>query len=1372
MAKKSIGAYITLDGEKQFKQDVTSCNKSLSALKSEMSLVAAESEGQANSLDSLRKKHEVLNKILDAQKRKEEEIQKGLDHARQSYEKVGTGVEKLSKSHEEQRKKVEDLQEEYKSACDRLEKMEKAGNSSEHSIQKQKAVVESLSQELQKENETLRDMSAELSKGEKNYQTAGNRIKDWETKLNTAQAQTVKATKALNENASYMREAEHSTDQCAKSIDEYGKKVQEATSVTMEFGEVLKQRVYNAAIDLAKNGTQKVTESIFSMESAQRQFQASTGITTQEMKEYKTVMEELHNGNYGEDIGDIASSMALVRQYTNELQPQKIKAMTENGIVMRDVFGMELSETIRGVDAIIDEMGTSSQMAFDLMAKGAQNGLNKSGELADNIAEYGSLWAQAGFSAQEMFTIMQNGLDSGAYNLDKVNDFVKEFGISLTDGRIEASLGEFSKETQHLFRNWQDGKATTKDVFYSVINDLNKATNKQKVLTIASNTWSSLGEDNALKVITSLGKVNNAYDNVRGTMEDIKEIKYDTLQSRFEQLGKKAISEFAEPLAKDALPVIEKGLDVVIDNMDILISLIKVGATGLATYKAVSTAMAAYKTVTEAAAASQGILNAVMNENPAVLLATAVAGVGTALVFMKEKMEETKSETNLMIESSEKLNEEINSISQDMRNTKKDWEETAASIDIQKGAAEKLTDELFLLQEQEGKNENQKRRMKTIVNELNQIYPELTLEIDKETGSLNKNKDAVEKSIEAGMAFSKAKAAEEKLTEISKELADAEMKVYEAEDKKSEITEKLEKIEDERARVIKETNEGMVKYNGAIQDSSRVLIELQGEEDQIRQKYAETEESIKNLQKNYDDLSLTYESVEGYMQTQVDKGEEVKETHIEMGEAAEAGAKVAQRAAEETTWKIADTYTGMQQTLSEVLSNQMNMFEEFDAGTEISTDKLLSNMKSQIDGVENWADNLAKLADRGINQNLLTYLSEMGPEGAAYVAAFAKMSDDELKKANDMWSESIDMKSGVEESVQGMLESYTTALNGGKAAIEKKMAEVGAGTVEGLVKEINARRPEAETAGESLGEKTTDSVAKGAQTHSPSRKTLKTGKDVVEGLTLGIKQSANQAESAASTLSKDILKKIDTELKPSSFQKTGKNVTNGLSQGVRSGKETVTGAVNIVTTALSVKVAADIQTNKYVTPGKRIPMGIASGIIAEKETALSAADSLATGVHNKAAKIESLYQIGLNLSKGMASGILAGKSYVINATANICEAAVKKARSDLKINSPSKVFEEIGMDMAEGQGKGYKKGSEELNKMIGDSVELPNIRPNGRAMTEVREFGGENYINAMREMQYVIKDAIQKGMREVILKVELDGRDIDRGLKRRGVMFT
>ena len=244
-------------------------------------------------------------------------------------------------------------------------------------------------------------------------------------------------------------------------------------------------------------------------ETAINRFITSSGLAVAETEKYKEVMEEIYSAGYGESFEDIANKMAMVRQNLGDISAIDLRSITENAYLLEDAFGMDFNETLRGINALMINMGLSAEEAFDYLVSGAQNGLDKSHELADNIAEYSQIWAQAGFSAEEMFTILQNGLDNGAYNLDKVNDFVKEFTISLSDGRIEKSIDSFSKNTQNLFKAWQDGSASSKDVFYSIITDLQNMTSEQEALTLASNTWSALGEDNAMAVITSLGNLND-----------------------------------------------------------------------------------------------------------------------------------------------------------------------------------------------------------------------------------------------------------------------------------------------------------------------------------------------------------------------------------------------------------------------------------------------------------------------------------------------------------------------------------------------------------------------------------------------------------------------------------------------------------------------------------------------------------------------------------------------------------------------------------------------------------------------------------------------------------------------------------------------
>ena len=477
-----------------------------------------------------------MTKTLDEQKEKEAALRKGLSHAEQEYNRVGTALS-------EYREKLEQAEK-------TLQEMKNASDTTEESLNEQSEAVETL--------------QLIVEKGEETYRRAGNRIQDW-------QKQTIRATRALNENITYMKEAESASDGCATSIDEFGKKADHLADELTKTSTIIKANFINTLVDSGKDlmadTFQSAVQGTLELQDAQNQLRASTGATQMATEAYGKTMQEIYKEGYGDSIQDIADAMAMVKQYTNETNPEKIRELAEGAMALQDVFDMDLSESIRGADALMDNMGLSASEAFDYIAKGAQNGLDKSGELTDNLAEYSSLWAQAEFSAEEMFTILQNGLDSGAYNLDKVNDYVKEFGVSMSDGRIEENLKSFSKETQNLFYAWQDGKVAMKDVFQSVITDLASMENQQEALTIASNTWSALGEDNAMKVITSLNKVNGAYKNVKGSMESIKSIKYDSVTNQWKELGRTFQTDVMTPVLKKFLPAAQKGMTVLADNI-------------------------------------------------------------------------------------------------------------------------------------------------------------------------------------------------------------------------------------------------------------------------------------------------------------------------------------------------------------------------------------------------------------------------------------------------------------------------------------------------------------------------------------------------------------------------------------------------------------------------------------------------------------------------------------------------------------------------------------------------------------------------------------------------------------------------------------
>lgn len=1173
MGAKKIGAIIALDGEREYKQAVTSCKKTLSQLKAEMELVKAETEGQEDSLDSLGKKHEVLSKILDAQKQKQQEVARGLDHAKESYTEMGEKIESLRDTLEQATKKLKD--------------MEEAGNSSEEELKQQKEQVEQLTNALKK--------------SEENYEKAANRIQTWETDLIKAKTETAKASNAVDENAKAMKQAADATEEYGQSLEEVKEEAAKGAGGLGGLGDVLGKLKNPMAVTAAgaaalgaaftkaaKEGVQFAID----LQSASAKLQGATGASVKEMKQYEEVLKDIYANNYGDSLESVAEAMQKVKQYTGELDSSELKDMTENAMALEDVFDMDLSETIRGVNVLTKKMGLSSKEAFDLMAKGAQNGLNKTDELGDNIAEYGPLWQQAGFSAEEMFTILQNGLDSGAYSLDKVNDFVKEFAISLSDGRIEENLSSFSTETQNLFRAMKEGKATSKDVFYSVIEDLKSCTNEQEALTLASTVWSSLGEDNAMDVIRSLTEVNDAYKNVNGTMESIKEISYDSVESKLESLGRKVKTEILEPIADDALPVIDKALD----------------------------------------------------------------GIGKILDGIAEKVNPPKT-------ALEEFTDEVAENNQQVRTVLDNVEESVGNAHAQ---AEKLDEYKKTLLELNGvteKTEYQKFQVKKIVEELSNTIPELSEAWDEETGSINLSNKELTALMENQEAYIIQAAAIEAKNQLINEGFEKMLSAEKAKSAVDELKKSLEEMEET------ENFEALIGIND----------ELLGQYTDLKSQLSDAEEEYQMAKTAVDDYNISLEQAKEDIDTTSEKlggmvaaQGEAKESTEALTEAQGANGEAVSGLAdgiEQDTGRIIESYVSYKDTVLESIQSQMNLFEDFGEVHALETSKLLENMESQVNGVREWSNNLEELARKGVDEGLLQYLAELGPDGAEYVATFNTMTTDELDRANKAWRDSMDLKSGVDEEVDSAIQTFVEGISGGKEKMQKAMEDLGINTWDGFKNVIADKQKEAEESGQELLEAFMKSAEQTAETHSPSKRTERLGKYTVEGLKNGIARNT----------------KLATEAAKSMATRTITSVNNTLKQ------------------------------DKFYQYGQRVPQGLARGISAGKMAPINQARSMIESVRIVASRTPSLYNHGLNLAYGLANGIYAGSSSVVNAVSSMCAAAVNQATADLGIHSPSKVFEELGGYTAEGFGIGYEKEISKVNDMIRDSIYSPETERTGIA---------------------------------------------------------
>lgn len=121
------------------------------------------------------------------------------------------------------------------------------------------------------------------------------------------------------------------------------------------------------------------------IDQAMNQYIASTGKSTEETERYKKVMEDIYTNNYGDSFEDIGEAMASITQNLGDLDDASLQTVTESAFALRDTFGYEIPESTRAAKAMMDNFGTSGEEAMNLIAAGAQNGLDYSGELLDSM---------------------------------------------------------------------------------------------------------------------------------------------------------------------------------------------------------------------------------------------------------------------------------------------------------------------------------------------------------------------------------------------------------------------------------------------------------------------------------------------------------------------------------------------------------------------------------------------------------------------------------------------------------------------------------------------------------------------------------------------------------------------------------------------------------------------------------------------------------------------------------------------------------------------------------------------------------------------------------------------------------------------------
>lgn len=579
---------------------------------------------------------------------------------------IGGDTTKLGKALDQSEKKSRSLQVELKE----INKALKFDPSNVELLSQKQTVLSQNIDETSSKLDTLREAERQVIAQFERGEVAEDQVR-------ALQREIIKTEGVLDSMKSELSSTNTSLDDLAKGVkkvdkstQEYQDSVKEANETLKDFGDKVGEVSEKAKTGLTVIGTSAIAGAGYALkistefDKAYNVLQTRTGATVEEMESLNASMERVYSNNFGESIEDVAQSMAIVKTNT-KLSGEELEKASERALLLRDVFEFDVNESTRSAKMLMDQYGLSAEEAFTLIAQGAQNGLDKNGDLLDTVNEYAVHFKGLGLDAKDMFNMLTNGAESGTFSVDKLGDAVKEFGIRVKDGSESTKAGfeaiglnadEMSKKFGEGGKSAKSALKETAEALFAIEDPLKQ---NEAGVALFGTMWEDLGVEGIKALMNLKGEAKKSAD----TLDQINEAKYDDIGSALQGLGRTLETDVIKPLGDDLKPVVEEAIEYVkengpgikdvvsniatsvgdligwiVDHKDAVVSTIVAIGAGLLVWNVGSMIMTvvgaikAYQLANQGATIAQALFNAVLNANPIVLIASLVAMLVAGIV--------------------------------------------------------------------------------------------------------------------------------------------------------------------------------------------------------------------------------------------------------------------------------------------------------------------------------------------------------------------------------------------------------------------------------------------------------------------------------------------------------------------------------------------------------------------------------------------------------------------------------------------------------------------------------------------------------------------------------------------------------------------
>lgn len=1306
---RSIATKVSIEGEKAYKSAISSINTALKTLKTEMTAVTATFQGNANSQEALsaklntlvntlakqREKIETLNKAIKAGKEAQQQWQNQIAKTQTALDKNAAEIEKLDKAtsggatqwltYKKQLDATEQELEELKNTeGDTTEAQEELKTKIAELKTKMKelddstgGVSEKMGTLLEEQEKQTRTMTTQ----QEGLQKVTDKTERWQAQLNTAKAEEANLSREIEKTNGYLDETRGKTDQCATSIDKMGKEVKEAAA-DMEDGADSTSRVSESFDTLSSilvtsgvaEGIRKVAAALKECVDVSADFhytmatvQAVSGATTDEMgkleaqaKDYAAttvfMAQDVANayqvmGQAGWTVDEMLDSMAGTMSLASA-SGEDLGDTTNMVVDAMTAFGYGADQAGHFAD-VLARASADTNTSVALLGNSFQACATTAGGMGysiDDVAVALGIMANNGLKAEMSGTALTTALTRMSGANETANGAMEDLGLTMfnTSGQAKP-LGQFLGELRDSFAGMTEEQKINNAYMLAGQRGMKGLL---AIVNASDEDWNNLTESIA---------------NCSGAAEDMSNIKLDTYTGQV-KLTKSALEGLEIAVGDKLTPALGElaegftkalnGLTGFVNNNEAAVPVITGVVAALATFTTgITVATTAVKVFQLVTSTLGGALNPI---------ALAIGGISIA--------------AGLLVTDFTALD----GAEEDFRAT---HEATMASFDTETENVAVLAARLDELTSKSSLNAAEQAEVEAIVGSLNESVPNLGLEYDKLTGSVNMTTDAI-------VAAAKAMANQEKITEdyellntLTDKLAESQITLGE-----SEIS--LAEAQATYDTALKEYNEHLGEAPGVVSEYKDALNNAKDDLEFWGEQVQRDTDATSGYQTEIDNTTAEIKELSSATTTASEENENFAEFTEAAGDALEAETEEMREANE----AMADIYAkakdatesgGDLRSVYEDLESEFEKYKDTASEAAVKTaeiqlaalnlratnEELITQYPGLVAGVESMGVPLENLSQWLINNEISAeeWGKNVNSEVDGIVNGFKQLETDadiSLQEMADNLAYNVQAYQSWDQNLNDLMADAVAHNNQGAIDLVNTMRDLGIG----YAAQVQAMKDD--TSG-IFWDMADDMEAAG-----------QAGATGYYNGVEGSKESATGVWNEISTTGA-------TEAQTGDYEGAGAANAEDYAGGVEDQTGTVETAAEAVSDAGA--GAAEGEKSKYKDAGGSAITQFKIGMLGKQESVKVAAQTIAASAASQFNTV-SWYSVGYSIAAGVARGINANSWMIRQAAENAAQDAYKAAKDRLGIRSPSRVMAEVGRYYDEGFAQGITEHISEVTK--------------------------------------------------------------------------